>query len=246
MGYTHYWRTYRDFTEVEWVALQREAERIVQAAQDRLDINLAGPMEEGLPEITEDAIALNGASDEGYESFVLTRKQRDRRTWETEPARLGLFDFCKTGRRPYDSVVVSILYAANKIAGDAISVSSDGGDIFAPLVDELLAQSAKPEEKSFSEVNIEILENKLSGVLDSICQVVNIDFAAHGVSTKLHEQLVSKFSEVGEKVETLTLLGSQYDAFCSIAESLGAKIKKEYNIFKHLNELTLIETYASN
>jgi hypothetical protein len=35
--------------------------------------------------------------------------------------------FCKTEYRPYDSVVVSILAVAKKVAPDAILVRSDGG-----------------------------------------------------------------------------------------------------------------------
>ncbi len=38
------------------------------------------------------------------------------------------FAFCKTARKPYDPVVVSILVAARDIAPDAIRISSDGGD----------------------------------------------------------------------------------------------------------------------
>lgn len=244
MGYTHYWRTYRDFTSSEWAILKAEAARIVGLAE-RLGIQLAGPLAEGKPEITNTKIALNGIDGESCESFTLTRKQAKKREWETGP---GVFDFCKTRRAPYDSVVVSLLFSASKIAGDAILPSSDGGNVFGPVIDEMfLAQEKKPQNKTFTEVNVEILENKLSGTLDSICKLVNIDFAEYGVSsTELHDLLISKFSGVAEKVEILKLLSSRYDAFCDIAESLGADIKKEYQTFKHLNELTLIETYASN
>jgi hypothetical protein len=244
MGYTHYWRTYRDFTTAEWVIIKAEAARIVRLAK-RLDIRLAGPLEEGKPEITNERIALNGVAGEGYESFVLTRKQRKKQEWETGP---GVFDFCKTNRSPYDSVVVSLLYSASKVAGDAILPSSDGGNVFGPVIDEMfLAWEEKAQCRPYMEVNVEILENKLSGMLDSICKLVNIDFAGHGVSsTELHDLLISKFSSAAEEVEILKLLSSRYDAFCDIAESLGARIKKEYQTFKHLNELTLIETYASN
>lgn len=244
MGYTHYWRTYRDFTTAEWAMLKAEATRIARLAK-QLEIRLAGPLEEGKPEITNERIALNGVAGEGCESFVLTRKQAKKQEWETGP---GVFDFCKTRRAPYDSVVVSLLYSASKIAGDAILPSSDGGNVFGPVIDEMfLAWTEKSQNRPYTEVNVEILENKLSGMLDSICRLVNIDFADHGVSsTELHDLLISKFSSTAEKVEILKLLSSRYDAFCDIAESLGASIKKEYQTFKHLNELTLIETYASN
>lgn len=97
-------------------------------------ISLAGPSgeEHTRPEFDNEAIALNGKTPEDYESFVLERAPRmpdhygaDRRE---EAKKEGIFNFTKTEYRPYDAVVVSILYVAAKIAPDAITVSSDGGD----------------------------------------------------------------------------------------------------------------------
>jgi len=38
------------------------------------------------------------------------------------------FESCKTGERPYDAVVVSILALANRIAPQLVNLSSDGGN----------------------------------------------------------------------------------------------------------------------
>ena len=115
MGYTHYWRQSRSFTAQEWARITAEANRILSAAANA--VQLCGPMGNGVPEVTKGCIALNGDETKGedHESFVLNREAEE-------------FAFCKTARKPYDPVVVSILCAARDIAPDAIKVSSDGGD----------------------------------------------------------------------------------------------------------------------
>lgn len=116
MGYTNYCEQSRDFTAAEWTELCREATCILVAAASK-SISICGPEGNGSPEITTDDIALNGDETKGedHESFILRRKAES-------------FTFCKTGRKPYDAVVVSVLAAAVKIAPDAIKASSDGGD----------------------------------------------------------------------------------------------------------------------
>jgi hypothetical protein len=139
-GYTHYWRMSRDFTSGEWSKIVAAARKIIAAAKTAQPpigtagpyhdediiaaggIELAGPMGSGQPVVNNDMIALNGKGpDLDHESFVLTRV-REIPDWRDEH-----FEFCKTARKPYDAVVVSILSAAAKIARDAIDVSSDGG-----------------------------------------------------------------------------------------------------------------------
>jgi hypothetical protein len=116
MGYTHYFRQHRDFTEAEWTALTEYARKIVNAALCE-KIELAnGDGEAGTdPEITRGQIMLNGVDDDAHETFLLTRRVTES------------FSFCKTQEKPYDPVVVTILVAANTIAPDAIEISSDGG-----------------------------------------------------------------------------------------------------------------------
>lgn len=104
------------FTEEEWVKLVSEAKKIVASASASID--LAGPMGQGAPEFTKEYIGLNGDESKGldYESF-----------WLSRTADPGYSDSCKTGGRPYDAVVVSILAAAQTIAPAALTVQSDGG-----------------------------------------------------------------------------------------------------------------------
>ena len=108
MGYTHY---FRDLELND--GLVEDARRIVAAT----DIKICDGHGEGSPRITQDMIWLNGdasANDES-ETFVLYR--------DHEPE----FNFCKTGRKPYDEVVVAILIAAmaNEAPGYE-SINSDG------------------------------------------------------------------------------------------------------------------------
>ena len=52
-----------------------------------------------LPVINEDMVRFNGVKDDGYETFLLRRRRSD-------------FEFCKTSHKPYDEIVVAILYCA--------------------------------------------------------------------------------------------------------------------------------------
>ncbi|MFA5186561.1 MAG: hypothetical protein WC551_08815 [Patescibacteria group bacterium] len=115
MGFTHYWRQSRDFTAKEWGRIAEVARACVAKAEHE-GIRLAGWDGTGEPLIDSDRVSLNGREDESCETFLLTR------------VRESDFNFCKTRERPYDDVVVSILFAAKSIAPNAISVSSDGGD----------------------------------------------------------------------------------------------------------------------
>jgi len=117
MGYSHYFRQQRDFTDKEWMTLNYVAWDIVVEAK-RQGIVLArwdGEVDT-VPEINFEEINLNGSGDESCENLRLTRVRKD------------AFNFCKTREFPYDAVVVSILYAAKTIAPGALEVSSDGGD----------------------------------------------------------------------------------------------------------------------
>jgi len=115
-GYSHYWRPPGKpaFTDEEWKELLAGTKKILAAARkDKIDV--AGPMGKGKPKMTNKLIALNGREPDHFESFMLQRELDD-------------FESCKTGERPYDAVVVSILALANRIAPQLVNLSSDGGD----------------------------------------------------------------------------------------------------------------------
>ncbi len=113
MGYTHYWRKVGPWPEDKLKAAVADMQTIIK----RCDIPLANYAGESgtMPEMGELLISFNGVGTESYETFLFPPSTEDEK-----------FAFCKTGRRPYDQVVVACLLAAKHHLGDAIRVSSDG------------------------------------------------------------------------------------------------------------------------
>lgn len=70
-------------------------------------------------------MSFNGCEEQSHETFRLGAKPVDVDTpWNKGNEKI--FDFCKTARKPYDTVVVACLAALADILGDDIEVSSDG------------------------------------------------------------------------------------------------------------------------
>jgi len=107
MGYTHYWRQLRDFTDTEWQELTRLAKLIT--ADGVLDQTLS-TVEFN---IDNEQICFNGVGDNGHETFIITKKKRAKEDYEEQEAydRQGAFEFCKTAQKPYDKYVVAVLCA---------------------------------------------------------------------------------------------------------------------------------------
>ena len=116
MGYTHYHNQVRSFTDTEWDLIITGATDIVEQAQSS-GVTICGWDGTGEPELTDELISLNGTdrNDCGYETFLVKKNEDDN------------FNFCKTARKPYDSVVVSILAWIDKVAPGALELGSDGG-----------------------------------------------------------------------------------------------------------------------
>lgn len=140
MGYTHYWKFKGNPIELENGKKKfKKAVRLVKACFARLPENvevevtkwnsdytaiigsekksvplvLAGWNGEGKPEITDTLIRFNGNPD--YETCVVALNDTD----------YG-FNFCKTGRQPYDVAVCIVLMCFKEAFGDDFSYSSDG------------------------------------------------------------------------------------------------------------------------
>ena len=125
MGYTHYWRQSRSFTDDEWTRLTKFAKRLFPAAEDQ-HIIITGWDGSGGPEVGGNYISFNG--NPSHETCKLMRVPTVRYEQEEH------FAFCKTACKPYDIVVVTLLATAKAIAPDAIHISSDGGpEAFSPL-----------------------------------------------------------------------------------------------------------------
>ena len=109
MGYTHYWSFDDKIAPEAWQKIMEDAKKLIVATSVKLLHDYDEPNSH--PYVGEDKIWLNGAGDEGHETFVLTPKPT-------------AFEFCKTAQKPYDLIVCAILAVAHEHAG--ISVRSDG------------------------------------------------------------------------------------------------------------------------
>jgi hypothetical protein len=151
MGYTHYWRRLRDFTDAEWKVICAAARIVTDKHKDILcyEYDEVGKA----PEISGTMIRFNGKGEDGHETFYFTKAKGSKPAWisQTEYDTQGVFHFCKTARKPYDEAVVMLLAAIKKIAPDALTISSDGDNVFrvkglAALVRE--AKAAKPKARA--------------------------------------------------------------------------------------------------
>jgi len=115
MGYTHYWRQLRDFTDTEWQELTRLAKLITADGQGILANEY--DEENSKPTIDSEQIRFNGKGEDGHETFIITKKKRAKRQYEEQEAydRQGAFEFCKTAHKPYDKYVTAVLCALHNM-----------------------------------------------------------------------------------------------------------------------------------
>ena len=134
MGYTHYWRQQRDFTDTEWQELTRLAKLITADGQGILANAFSD--KNSKPTIDNEEISFNGIGDDGHETFCITRKKRDLYDYEKQDSIQdaymhdksggGVFNFCKTAHKPYDKYVVAVLCAIYRVQRDIMNITSDG------------------------------------------------------------------------------------------------------------------------
>lgn len=124
IGFTHYWSRKGKVSETAYKAAITDIIKIVKTVTNKsklaktLDIApiaLANGQGESntAPELVK-GVVFNGVENEAHETFSLPEKAKD----------LDEFDFCKTNRKPYDTVVVACLARLAKVKG--IKISSDG------------------------------------------------------------------------------------------------------------------------
>ncbi len=126
MGYTHYWyynpsKSKSGVPEPFTKALD-EIKKYKAILESR-GLAVRGPMGEGSPQLTPEAIGYNGDASAGldHESFWIER--------DLQSPRDG-FAFCKTARKPYDTLVCLSLIALFEAFADTsvFSYCSDGSD----------------------------------------------------------------------------------------------------------------------
>lgn len=109
MGYTHYWEN-PGLDKEKFKEFSSDCKKIAEESNVPLSNGLAEENSE--PEFSEKRVWFNGVGKDSCETFFVT------------PHASG-FNFCKTRRRPYDTVVVACLLCL-KYYFDDVSVSSDG------------------------------------------------------------------------------------------------------------------------
>jgi len=112
MGYTHYWTVSRPFTDAEWTSVLVSVKTAISRGKDA-GIEVAGWDGEGKPQVDAEKISLNGKADDSFETFTIERSASN-------------FEFCKTGRRDYDAVVVAILMMVSGMPDSPLTWRSDG------------------------------------------------------------------------------------------------------------------------
>ncbi len=115
MGYTHYWRPQKSFTDEQWGKIKAAFRCLLKVAESE-GIEIVGWDGEKESEIIcdQEKIAFNGLDDDSHESFVIEKIVRSD------------FEFCKTAHKPYDEVVTGMLLIVNDIAPGVLEISSDG------------------------------------------------------------------------------------------------------------------------
>jgi hypothetical protein len=121
MGYTHYYKIPSRMDEIRFHALVTDVKVILKSAK-KLGIKLAnGHGEEGTtPTTSSNLIIFNGVEDDSHETLYIAREDDEVKGNEL------VFNFCKTARKPYDTIVVAVLVALKKHFPESI-ISSDGG-----------------------------------------------------------------------------------------------------------------------
>ena len=110
MGYTHYWHFGPFIDEVDYSTALSECRKIVRESPIKL-----GNWEGNAGPLLRDGFTFNGKGEDAYETFSM-KAEPDRDNW-----------FCKTGRMPYDVVVVACLCVlADRLGPKGIHVTSNG------------------------------------------------------------------------------------------------------------------------
>mgnify|MGYP003114267780 CR=1 FL=1 len=125
MGYTNYWKQYRDFTGAEWLMIKDQYSYLRDTCEHHIFID----------ETKHDAeIAFNGTKNNDCETFILEQtpfaNAIHNGKWDTQANRYYRFNFCKTRQNPYDLVVWNLLsWIANKFGHSVMTISRDRHDM---------------------------------------------------------------------------------------------------------------------
>ena len=131
MGYTHYWfrtettRTTTRRDKALFDAFSWDAGLIVKYSTAKgIVIGDYSGHTDSEATWDNDYFSFNGVGENSYESFVWTAYATREQLSESKKG--SIFESCKTGRRPYDSVVTAILLRALDYYTGTLTITSDG------------------------------------------------------------------------------------------------------------------------
>lgn len=123
MGYTHYWTLKRQMTELEFSRFTNEVKILIELFEPKYHTKICGPHGDPRtdPEIDSKILAINGCNysqvegeiDDSFETFSIHRSDTG-------------FNCCKTGQRPYDTLICAILMTLKSHLGNDVEIKSDG------------------------------------------------------------------------------------------------------------------------
>lgn len=125
LGYTHYWSQRQpEITDTQWQIICDDARKLIQASPAPIG-DAFGESRKWI--IDGEKIVFNGMGENSHETFILYRRgQEHRESWMDRARNPWGFMFCKTARKPYDSVVCGVLLSAYRHAPGWQRITSDG------------------------------------------------------------------------------------------------------------------------
>jgi hypothetical protein len=116
MGYTHYYtpKVPKIFYDDKWNKFLDETKEIIKEG-GKLGIVIRDGIGKGKPYITDTVVSINGDGSKGEDHETLYI-EKNNTNWA----------FCKTARKPYDTVVCAVLLSAKQNLG--FELSSDGNE----------------------------------------------------------------------------------------------------------------------
>lgn len=148
MGYTHYFyrketlpkKKWKQFTDEILMLAKNLPARCITAGNigsttgidGRQPIILCGWNEEekeyqrGFPIVCSDGVAFNGDGDWGHESFWVPQDASGEKYSSIDKETGLMFGFCKTARKPYDTMVCLALISMKRWFMKDVLISSDG------------------------------------------------------------------------------------------------------------------------
>jgi len=126
MGYTHYYerKNGSEISDESWqVICDGTRDIIKRAGKDGIKLDRAKDSNQKLS-VTKKHIWFNGVEDDAHETFYIEKIASH--AWLRSSNNYTTSAFCKTNRKPYDAVVVSVLALIKAVVGKEVLINSDG------------------------------------------------------------------------------------------------------------------------